>query len=184
MVENKFHNPMIDFVQTKENEFSIHARKSDKDEVTLGKVISHAEIDYGKVENFIMMVAAGLGEREGFKYGVFDNIEERERTIEGDVAGTTSRGNEVETGMVSQIYNTTFGSKFGDSQVTTTVQRTSGKIELQRKHSVRFYHEEPDTDEHFNVDLVLKSLRGQLKIYHGTIPNAIWLPYISHNYGR
>ena len=145
-------------IQTKEDEIAIRASAYDRDGVTLGKITSHAEIDYQSLERKILQTATVIGLGKGYEYAVFDSTEERHAIRDSEVAGTTSEITGSETGMITPIYNTTFGHVFGNTQTTTNVQQTGGSIRVSRNHTVKFYHDEPNTDKYINLNLVMNSL--------------------------
>ena len=148
-------------IQTKENEFSIGYFRASEDLIgSYGDVYKRASIDTTEVDRDILSRAVVLGLNGGFKYGVFDNIEEHRRVDESRVTGSTSATNASEAGIVSSLYNTQYGVAFGDSATTTTLKSTGSRIEVQRKHTVRFYHDKPSTDAYFDLSLVAKSVLG------------------------
>lgn len=152
----------VSFIQTKEHEAIIQASTSSSD----------GEIDYGALEHNILVFTAALGKLGGFKYGVFDNTEERVQEKESEVTGSRSTTIGSETGAVTSIYNSTYGVQFGDAHTTTHVERTPGKVTVNRKHSVRYYKAEPDTDGYFDIGIVLKSLNHDLDVIEHGVPNA------------
>ena len=161
------HDHITSYVQTKENEFIIQASMSDSSEY---RAVS---IDYAELEGQILLDAAALGKYGNFKYGVFDNTEERTQEEESQVTGSTSRTTGSETGIVTPIYKSTYGVRFGNESTTTSVDRTPNRIIVTRKHSVRYYNSEPNTDGYFNVDLVLESLGGEnIKVITGEVPDS------------
>ena len=163
------HPHITNYVQTKENEFIVQASLSDSSE---DRAVS---IDYAALETAILYDAAALGRFGNFKYGVFDNTEERKQEAESQVTGSTSRTTGSETGIVTPLYKSTYGVRFGNESTTTSVDRTPNSITVNRKHSVRYYNSEPDTDGYFNVDLILKSLDSHsdtLQVIDSQVPNA------------
>ena len=141
------------FVQTKENEFIIQATASDS-----------SEIDYAALERGILYDAAALGRLGNFKYGVFDSTEERKQEQESKITSSTSITTDSGTGVVTPLYNSTYGVRFGNASTTTSVNRTQGSITVTRKHSVRYYNSEPDTDGYFDAEIVLKSMGSDTPI--------------------
>ena len=162
------------YIQTKENEFTLQATASDSSRYRA------AQIDYVALERKILFTAAALGRWGNFKYGVFDNAEERKQEAEAQVTGSTSRTTGSETGVVTPLYKSTYGVRYGNESTTTSVDRTPNSITVTRKHSVRYYNSEPDTDGYFNVDLILKSLGAEkFKVVDG-IPDAKYC-YLSNS---
>ena len=131
--------------------------KNDGYIVTISQRATSDDFNYSSLESELLAVVARIGTRDGFKYGVFDNIEERERASEGHITGSTSRSSGRGTGIETSLYNSVYSSHFGNANTTTTIERTSNKITVERKHIVRFYHSEPDTDKYFELNLILKS---------------------------
>lgn len=73
------------FAQTKDNEFILQLTWSESD-----RYGGTAQINYTLLENLILQSAAVLGRYGNFKYGVFDNTEERTQEAESQVTGSTS----------------------------------------------------------------------------------------------
>ena len=106
---------------------------------------------------------------------MFDNTEERKQETESEVTGSTSITTGSETGVVTPLYNSTYGVQFGNASTTTSVQRTPNSITVNRKHSVRYYESEPDTDGYFDIDVVMSSLHHDshnLNVIGGGILNT------------
>ena len=165
--------PNSSYAQTKENEFILHVSMSDSSKY---RAVS---IDYAKLENQVLFDAAALGRYGNFKYGVFDNTEERTQEAESQVTGSTSRTTGSETGIVTPIYKSTYGVRFGNERTTTSVDRTPNSITVNRKHFVRFYNSEPDTDGYFNVDLILKTFKAdRIAVLDSGIPMCLIVAYL------
>ena len=175
--------PLVTHIQTKENEFTIHFFEDDEDMVSYdGTILRRAHIDDAFVDKSILGRTVILGLNAGVKYGVFDNIEEHRRVDESQVTGSTSATDTTEVGIVfPTLYRTQYGVAFGDSETTTTIKRTGKRIEVERQHSVRFYHDKPNTDAYFDLAITAKSMQDMLgdefEIVHSVPPADYYREY-------
>ena len=125
--------------QIREDEFVIHATSSS----------NSGKKNEGEFERFILIVTAAIGDHEGFKYGIFDQVSTTVDRDPGETV-TTSRG----TGMAGTAY----GLYFGSDQSTTTTKMVDGTLTIERRHHVKFYRSKPVSDAYLDLALLMNSI--------------------------
>ena len=141
----------FNYFQTKEDTFTVHASAR-----------SEGDVDRGNFEKQVMIATALLGRVKGFTYGTFELIDDNVFQDAGDTETTTTGGRTGMTIPGMTVKGVTLPGMTTGSQTGTQSTRTVGQYtEMQRKHIIKFYTDDPGSVESFNIGLLLKSLDAE-----------------------
>lgn len=133
--------------QIKEDEFIIHATSTSVE----GKK------NDGAFESFILIVTTVIGDHQGFKYGIFDQVSTTTDRDQGETV-TTSRGTGTAGSYGTGIAGATYGLYFGSDQRTTTTKMVGQTLTIERRHHVKFYKSKPDSSAYFDLAILKNSV--------------------------